>query len=142
MPSNFRLKTMNAVHRGLMAASFGKAGNHVMGMPVLELTTMGRKSGHARSCMLTAPLVEGDTIMIVASRGGDDIHPAWYLNLVANPDVRVAWQGGEAKPYRATVADATERARVWPIITKGHSNYAGYQEKTDREIPVVLLKPA
>ena len=142
MPSNFALKTMNAVHRGVLAATFGKAGNKVNGMPVLELTTTGRKSGQPRACMLTSPLVEGDTIVVVASRGGDDIHPAWYHNLVANPDVTVAFQGSEPKPYRAVVASADERARMWPIITGKHRNYAGYQKKTDREIPLVLLTPA
>src|ERR1700761_7254875 len=116
MPSNFALKTMNAVHRGVLAATFGKVG-YDFGMPVLELTTTGRKSGQARSCMLTAPLVEGETIVVVASRGGDDVHPAWYLNLVDNPDVKVAWKGGEPKPFHATVANADERARMWPIIT-------------------------
>ena len=142
MPSNFALKTMNAVHRGLLTVSFGKAGYDVSGMPVLELTTTGRKSGQTRACMLTSPLIEGDTIVVVASRGGDDIHPAWYLNLVANPDVSVAWKGAPAKPYRAAVATAEERARMWPIITGKHRNYAGYQKKTDREIPLVLLTPA
>ena len=142
MPSNFALKTMNAVHRGLVTASFGKVGYDVNKMPVLELTTTGRKSGEARSCMLTSPLVEGDTIVVVASRGGDDIHPAWYLNLVANPDVTVAWKGGDPKPFHAHVATADERTRMWPIITGKHRNYAGYQKKTDREIPLVLLTPA
>ena len=141
MPSNFALKTMNTVHRGLLAVSFGKLG-YDFGMPVLELTTTGRKSGQPRSCMLTAPLVEGDTIVIVASRGGDDIHPAWYHNLVANPDVTVSWKGAPAKPMRARVATADERARMWPIITGKHKNYAGYQRKTEREIPLVLLTPA
>lgn len=142
MPSNFALKTMNAVHRGMLAASFGKLGYDVNKMPVLELTTTGRKSGQPRSCMLTAPLVEGDTIVVVASRGGDDIHPAWFHNLSANPEVQVAWKGNPAKPYRAQVATAEERARMWPIITAKHRNYAGYQKKTNREIPLVLLTPA
>ena len=142
MPSNFTLKTMNAVHRGVRTATLGKAGNSVGGMPVLELTTIGRKSGQPRACMLTSPLVEGDTIVVVASRGGDDIHPAWYHNLVANPDVSVAWRGGAAKPYRAAVADAAQRARMWPVIAGKYKNYAGYQRRTEREIPLVLLTPA
>lgn len=142
MPSNLVLKTMNAVHRGIVVASFGKAGYNVNRMPVLELTTTGRKSGQQRSCMLTSPLVEGDTIVVVASRGGDDIHPAWFHNITANGDVKVAWQGAAAKPMHARVATSDERARMWPIITKSHRNYAGYQEKTDREIPLVLLTPA
>ena len=142
MPSNFALKTMNTVHRGMLAASFGKLGYDINRMPVLELTTTGRKSGQSRSCMLTSPLIEGDTIVIVASRGGDDVHPAWYLNLVANPDVTVAWKGAPAKPMHARVATTDERARMWPIITGKHRNYAGYQRKTEREIPLVLLTPA
>ena len=142
MPSNLALKTMNAVHRGMLTASFGKLGYDVSNMPVLELTTTGRKTGQARSCMLTSPLVEGDTVVVVASRGGDDIHPAWFHNLTANPDVQVAFKGGPAKPFHARVATAEERARMWPIITSKHKNYAGYQKKTDREIPLVLLTPA
>jgi deazaflavin-dependent oxidoreductase (nitroreductase family) len=142
MPSNFALKTMNTVHRGMLAVTFGKFGYEFSRMPVLELTTIGRKSGQPRSCMLTAPLVEGDTIVVVASRGGDDINPAWFHNLTANPDVQVALKGAAAKPMHARVATADERARMWPIITKSHKNYAGYQKKTEREIPLVLLTPA
>ncbi|MBL8776288.1 MAG: nitroreductase family deazaflavin-dependent oxidoreductase [Acidimicrobiales bacterium] len=142
MPSDFALKAMNAVHRVVRTVTFGKVGNNLLGMPVLELTTKGRKSGQPRSVMLTAPVVEGDTVVIVASRGGDDTHPAWFLNLRDDPDVQVALEGGPAKPYRAEIADAETRARLWPKITADHDNYAGYQTKTDREIPVVLLHPA
>ena len=142
MPSDLALKTMNAVHRAVLTVSRGKLGWNASNMPVLELTTTGRKSGEPRPVMLTSPVQEGDTLVVVASRGGDDTHPAWFLNLRDHPEVQVA-QGGEAKrPYRATVADAEERARLWPLITADHDNYAGYQRKTDREIPVVLLRPA
>jgi deazaflavin-dependent oxidoreductase (nitroreductase family) len=110
-------------------------------MPVLELTTIGRKSGQPRSIMLTSPLQEGATIVVVASRGGDDHHPAWFLNLRDNPDVEVAWKGEPKKKMRAHVANAEERARLWPLVTADHKNYAGYQKKTDREIPLVLLEP-
>ena len=142
MPSDLALKTMNAVHRVVRTVTFGKVGNNLMGMPVVELITTGRKSGEPRAVMLTAPVVEGDTLVIVASRGGDDTHPAWFLNLRDDPDVQVALEGGPAKPYRAEIADAETRARLWPKITADHDNYAGYQTKTDREIPVVLLHPA
>jgi deazaflavin-dependent oxidoreductase (nitroreductase family) len=141
MPSDFALKSMNAIHRGLLAVTFGKVGWKAGGMPVLELTTTGRKSGQARSCMLTSPLQVGDTYVIVASRGGDDHHPAWYLNLEANPDVQVA-VGGKAKQRRhARIATADERTEMWPQITALYRNYAGYQSKTTREIPLVLLEP-
>lgn len=141
MPSNLVLKSMNAIHRTVLALSFGKLGWDAGGMPVLELTTTGRKSGEARSVMLTSPVQEGDTLVIVASRGGDDIHPAWYLNLTANPQVTVKWKGAPTRPYTARTATADERAALWGAITARYKNYADYQSKTEREIPLVLLTP-
>jgi len=140
MSSDFAMKTMNAIHRGLLKISGGKAGWRVSDMPVLELTTIGRKSGQPRSVMLTSPIQEGSTLVVVASRGGDDNHPAWFLNLRANPQVEVAYQGKPARPMRARVADADERGRLWPLVVADHKNYAGYQTKTKREIPLVLLE--
>ncbi len=142
MPSDLALKAMNTVHRGILALSFGKLGWRAGSMPVLELTTTGRRSGEPRKVMLTSPVQEGDALVIVASRGGDDTHPAWFLNLRDDPEVQVAVEGGAPRPYRAEVVDAEERARLWPLITADHRNYAGYQSKTDREIPVVVLRPA
>lgn len=141
MPSDFVLKTMNTVHRTLLAATFGKVGWSAAGMPVLELTTTGRKSGKPRSCMLTSPLQVGDVHVIVASRGGDDHHPAWFLNLRAHPEVQVSIGGGPTQARRARVATAEERAEMWPRITDKYRNYAGYQARTSREIPLVLLEP-
>jgi len=77
----------------------------------------------------------------VASRGGDDHHPAWYLNLRDQPQVTVSLGGEPAKRMRAEIADPAERARLWPIITAGHRNYANYRRKTKREIPLVFLRP-
>jgi len=142
MPSDNALKTMNFLHRVIVKVSFGKLGWRAMGMDALELTTIGRKSGQRRAVMLTSPLQEDDTIVIVASRGGDDHHPAWFLNLQANPDVQVSLKGGPTQSMKAHVADADERARLWPKVTTDHKNYAEYQTKTDREIPLVLLTPA
>ncbi|MFZ4721044.1 MAG: nitroreductase/quinone reductase family protein [Ilumatobacteraceae bacterium] len=141
MPSDIVLKGMNLVHRGLLAVSFGKLGWDAGGMAVLELTTTGRTSGQPRAVMLTSPLQEGDTIVVVASRGGDDHHPAWYLNLVANPEVQVVWKGAPKVTMTARTATVDERARLWPVIADRHTNYAGYQTKTEREIPLVLLTP-
>jgi deazaflavin-dependent oxidoreductase (nitroreductase family) len=87
MPHDLALKAMNGVHRMLVRATGGRVGWEFGGMPALELTTIGRKSGQKRSVMLTVPLVEGETYVVVASRGGDDIHPAWLHNVRANPDV-------------------------------------------------------
>ena len=141
MPSDFSLKTMNTVHRGLLKISAGRLGWRIGKMPVVELTTTGRKSGLPRSVMLTSPLQEGMTIVVVASRGGDDQHPAWFLNLRDNPEVEVSMNGESKRPMRARPATPEERARMWPKIAAEYKNYAGYQTKTDREIPLVLLEP-
>jgi deazaflavin-dependent oxidoreductase (nitroreductase family) len=90
--------------------------------------------------MLTSPVQEGIYHRVVASRGGDDRHPAWFLNLRDNPDVKVTTRK-VTTPMQARVADADERARLWPLVVADHKNYAGYQTKTDREIPLVLLEP-
>ena len=133
---------MNAGHRALMKVSFGKLGWKMGPMPVLELTTVGRKSGQPRSVMLTSPIQRGDEVVIVASKGGEDTHPAWYLTLVDQPRVQVALGGAPAAPYDARVATPEERAEMWPTITSTYKGYAGYQRKTDREIPLVVLTPA
>jgi len=141
MPSDFSLKAMNRVHRVLLGASGGRLGWRFSGMPVLELTTTGRKTGQPRTTMLTSPYQEDTTIVIVASRGGDDTNPAWFLNLRDDPEVTVKLGPKPPVSMTAQIADADERARIWPIISVKHSNYAGYQRKTEREIPLVLLRP-
>jgi deazaflavin-dependent oxidoreductase (nitroreductase family) len=110
-------------------------------MPVIELTTTGRRSGQPRATMLTSPYQEGSTIVIVASRGGDDHHPAWYLNLKDHPEVTVSVGGKPPQRMQAEIANPEDRARLWPLITADHTNYGGYQRKTKREIPLVLLRP-
>jgi deazaflavin-dependent oxidoreductase (nitroreductase family) len=142
VPSRLTLVTMNAVHRALIALTRGRAGWTYAGMPVVELTTTGRRTGEARRSMLTSPVTLDGDLVVVASRGGDDRHPAWFLNLEANPDVLVARDGGPAVPMRARVLTSTERAGLWPQITRTYRGYAQYQEKTTREIPLVVLRPA
>jgi deazaflavin-dependent oxidoreductase (nitroreductase family) len=141
MPSRFTLKSMNAIHKTLLAVSFGRIGWNAGNMPVLKLTTVGRKSGAKREVMLTSPLQIGDTWVIVASKGGDDDHPAWYLNLLAEPRVEVDIRGTRSV-RTARVANADERASMWPKITATYTGYAGYQNRTSREIPLILLEPA
>jgi deazaflavin-dependent oxidoreductase (nitroreductase family) len=142
VPSDLVLKTMNNVHRTILKVSGGRIGWTAGDMPVLELTTTGRKSGQPRSVMLTSPLQEDDTMVIVASRGGDDQHPAWFLNLRDHPEVTVKLKDGPPRTMMATAASEDERDRMWPIIAGKYKNYAGYQTKTDRQIPLVLLTPA
>lgn len=141
MPSDAMLKAMNTIHRGLLKISGGRVGWTGAKMPVLELTTVGRKSGAKRSVMLTSPYQDGDTWVIVASKGGEDTHPAWFLNLRDTPEVEVVWQGDPKKAMVARVLSSEERAEIWPKITEKYSNYGGYQEKTEREIPLVSLEP-
>lgn len=141
MPSDLAFKAMNAIHRSILRLTGGRAGWTASDMPVLELTTTGRKTGRPRSVMLTSPVQEGTTLVVVASRGGDDNPPAWFLNLQDNPDVAVRLQGSLTRPMRARVANADERTRLWPLVIADHKNYADYQARTTREIALVLLEP-
>ena len=132
---------MNTIHRGIIALTGNKVGWKAGGMPVLKLTTTGRRSGEPRTVMLTSPLQEGDTWVIVASRGGDDDHPAWFLNLRDHPSVTIETGPGIRSQAKARIADADERARMWPKITAVYENYAAYQRRTQREIPLVVIEP-
>jgi deazaflavin-dependent oxidoreductase (nitroreductase family) len=134
-------KTLNAMHRTVAGLTAGHLGWRAGSMPVVELTTTGRKSGKPRSVMLTSPVQEGETWVIVASRGGDDNHPAWLLNLRDHPDVEARLQGKPKQRMHARIATPEERARLWPQVTATYKGYAGYQRKTAREIPLVLLEP-
>lgn len=114
-------------------------GTYLHGIPVLLLTVVGRKSGRRITVPLTY-VTDGDRAVVAASRTGMDQHPAWYLNLVANPDVEVQ-TGGDTRPMRATTADDTERAMLWPKLVAANPDYGTYQERTKRKIPVVVLSP-
>jgi deazaflavin-dependent oxidoreductase (nitroreductase family) len=107
-------------------------------VPTLLLTTTGRKSGRE----LTLPLIfgtSGPDYVVVASKGGAPEHPAWYLNLEANPTVKVQVKADKFTA-RAYTANAQERAALWPRMVEIYGPYADYQKKTDRQIPVVVLK--
>ena len=140
-PKDVAARVVNELHRGVLRLSGGRVGGDVMGMPVVELTTIGRKSGHRRSTMLTSPVQLGDSVVLVASYGGDDRHPSWYRNLLANPDVEITMRGTSRK-MTARTATPAERKTLWPQVTARYGGYAGYQERTDREIPLVVLDPA
>lgn len=107
-------------------------------IPTLLLTTTGRKSGRE----LTLPLIFGrsaEDYVVVASKGGAPEHPSWYLNLEANPDVKLQVKA-EKFNARAHTADAQERAALWPKMVEIYGPYADYQKKTGRQIPVVVLR--
>jgi deazaflavin-dependent oxidoreductase (nitroreductase family) len=132
------IKAMSSMHEFWYRASNGTIGGRVRGVPVLLLTTTGRKSGRKR----TTPLMylrDGDDYMIVASFGGHDKHPAWYLNLRSEPQVEVQ-AGRERFATRAEVLGEEERARVWPRLVEMYADYDAYQKGTERRIPVVRLR--
>ena len=120
--------------------SGGRLGKSVKGAPVLLLDHVGRKSGQVR----TAPLLylrDGENIVIVASRGGSDATPAWWLNLQAQPATTVQI-GRERRPVVPRVATTDEKSRLWPKLVEMYPDYAVYQTRTERQIPVIILEPA
>jgi deazaflavin-dependent oxidoreductase (nitroreductase family) len=139
-PKDALFKVGTRLHRALFRASKGRVFGKAFGMPVVELVTTGRRSGKERSTMLAVPVVDGDRLVLVASFGGDDRHPAWYLNLQANPEVH-ATIAGSTRAMIACTATEEERAELWPRITEVFEGYARYQERTRGPIPVVILEP-
>lgn len=133
-------KGMNLGHRAIRAASGGRLLSTAFGMPALELHTIGRKTGKERTVMLTTPVHDDERIVLVASKGGDDRHPDWYRNLVANPDVEITLDG-RRRPMRARTATPEEKAELWPQVVAAYKGYAGYQRRTERDIPLVICEP-
>lgn len=130
---------VTAVHRTVFKLSRGRLTGGIYGMPVLELVTTGAKSGQRRSVMLTSPLRQKGSLVVVASKGGDPRSPAWYHNLVAHPEVEVTL-GDRTATMHARVLDSQEREALWPKVVDAYKGYGGYQEKTAREIPLVVLE--
>jgi deazaflavin-dependent oxidoreductase (nitroreductase family) len=127
-------------HAALYRLSRGRLGGKSMGAPVLLLDNVGRKSGKRR----TTPLIcteDGENLVVIASKGGIEKHPAWYHNLRANPETIVNWRG-EKRRVRAHEAEGAERERLWAKMVEVYRPYASYQRRTERRIPVVVLEPA
>ena len=118
--------------------SDGEQGHLWRGVPTLLLTTKGRKSGELRRTALIYGEHDG-AYLLVASQGGADKHPAWYLNLEANPEVYVQ-VGADKFTARARTAEAEEKPELWAAMTKIWPPYDEYQAKTQRQIPVVVLE--
>ncbi|PWU46145.1 nitroreductase family deazaflavin-dependent oxidoreductase [Micromonospora sp. S4605] len=116
----------------------GADGGKYHGYDALLLTTRGRRSGTLRRTALIYGR-DGDRYLLVASNGGAARHPNWYLNLCADPEVRVQ-VGAEKFAARARTATGEERDRLWQVMTKVFPTYARYQQQTDREIPVVVVE--
>jgi deazaflavin-dependent oxidoreductase (nitroreductase family) len=116
----------------------GAEGHDWQGTTVLILTTTGRRSGESRSTPLIYGERDGDHV-VVASKGGAEEHPSWYLNLSEQPEVSVQVRGDRFKA-RARTATAEEKPELWRMMTDRWPAYAEYQRKTGREIPVVVLE--
>jgi len=136
------LRRFMGVHTFLYRASGGRLGHDIPGVggKMLLLDHVGAKSGTKR----TSPLLyfaDGDDVVVIASKGGFPKHPAWYHNLMANPDTEVQ-VGRERRLVHARVASPEERERLWPIAVKLYHGYADYQARSKgREIPLVVLEP-
>jgi deazaflavin-dependent oxidoreductase (nitroreductase family) len=131
-------KVTGAIHAALYRLTGGRLGGRMKQAPVLLLTVEGRKSGKRR----TTPLLysrDGDNVVVIASKGGDPKHPAWYLNLRdAEAEILI---GRERRRVRARDAEGEERERLWRQMVELWPDYAEYQKKTTRQIPVVVLEP-
>lgn len=126
------------LHRSLYEKSDGRVMARLAGIDMLLLTTTGRKSGEPRTIPL-ACFVDGNDLVIVGSNNGQDRPPAWWLNLQAKPEARVRF-GREVFTARAERAVDAEHERLWPWLKQQNPQYARYESRTDREIPVVVLK--
>jgi deazaflavin-dependent oxidoreductase (nitroreductase family) len=128
------------LHRFVYRVSGGRLFSTSGGkMPVLLLTTTGRKSGQPRTWPLNY-LRDGDDLVLVASNCGRDYHAAWYLNLLARPQAS-AQVGRKRIAVMARVGSPEEKTRLWPVLTKLEPLYVGYEKRTTREIPLVFLTP-
>lgn len=134
----FRLGT--AMHQVLLRATGGRLLGRAGGMPVVLLSTTGRRTGARRTTVLTSPVQDGDCVVLVASYGGDDHHPAWFLNLREHPDVELTMHG-RSRAMRARIASHEERAALWRRAVARYQGYERYQQRTARDIPVVVLEP-
>lgn len=131
------------LHQRLYTASRGKLFNRGRGMPMVKLTTVGRRTGQPRTIMATTPLQMGESLVLIASFGGDDREPQWCQNIRVNGDVEVTVEG-RTRRMTARVASAEERAELWPKVVANPTAafYDDYQKKTERQIPIVIFDPA
>jgi F420H(2)-dependent quinone reductase len=129
-----------SLHAVLYKSSRGRIGGTLSGAPIVLVDSVGRKSGKRRTHPLICRELDGK-IVIVASKGGIDRHPAWYLNLLANPDTEINWKGRHRR-VRAREAEGEERERLWNQMVEVYRPYAHYQSRTERRIPVIVLEPS
>ena len=133
------IRGSSKTHLVIQRVSSGRLLGTLAGMPVLLLTTTGRRSGKPRTTPLTF-FRDGNDLVVIASNGGSDRAPDWWLNLQHNPRALVDI-GQDELAVTAHAAPAEQRERLWIEITARYAGYARYQKRTARRIPVVLLTP-
>jgi deazaflavin-dependent oxidoreductase (nitroreductase family) len=121
--------------------SAGRIGRRAFGMEMIELVTVGRRSGRPHTTMLSVPVIEGDALVLVASKGGDDRDPDWFKNLVATPRIEVTWRG-ERHAMLARLATLDESVRLWPKVVATYPSYDSYRRRAARVIPLVICTPS
>ncbi|MGI8910595.1 MAG: nitroreductase family deazaflavin-dependent oxidoreductase, partial [Rubrobacteraceae bacterium] len=131
-------KWATKLHAAVYRATGGKIGGRMVSSPVLLLITTGRRTGEQRTTPLLY-LQDGDGYAIVASNGGTSGHPAWWLNLEADPEAKIEI-GGKKIRVRSSEAMGEERRRLWERLVGMYPAYEDYQRRTDRTIPVVCLR--
>ena len=138
---SFFIKAMSAANTWMYRLTGGwLGGTFLRGAPICLVTVTGRKSGRAFTIPLLY-LADGADVVIVASKGGMSKHPVWYLNLEANPRCEVE-QGRTRRTMIARRVGKDEKAALWPRLCAMYPDYADYQRRTTRDIPVVRLSPA
>ncbi len=133
------IKTWSAVHEYWYRLTGGVLGGSIMGRRHLLLATTGRKTGVRRTTPLMY-LEDGENLVVIASNGGNPQHPNWWLNLQKNPQAEVQLRS-EKRRVKAEEATGEERERLWRAVVEVYSGYEGYQKSTERQIPVVVLRP-
>jgi F420H(2)-dependent quinone reductase len=137
--ANLGFRILGMLHRRVYRLTGGRIGGRIVGMPVLLLTTTGRKSGRPRTQPLTYTRA-GRGYAVIASKGGAAHHPFWYRNLQTDPRAEVT-VGRETYEVRARTTEGEERDRLWRKLADVYSGYDRYAAKTSRRIPVVVLEP-
>ncbi|MFQ5948911.1 MAG: nitroreductase family deazaflavin-dependent oxidoreductase [Acidimicrobiia bacterium] len=133
------LKTLSRLHTALYRLTRGLVGRRLVDNDMLLLVTTGRFTGRRHTVPLLY-LTEGEALIVIASYGGRDRHPDWWLNLERKPEAEVQVDGKRLS-IRAQRATSEEKERLWPRVIDAYHAYADYQARTERDIPVVLLHP-
>ena len=133
------VRRLSSVHRAVFKLTRGRVGGRLVDNDMLLLTTVGARTGRDHTVPLLY-LVDGDSFVVIASYGGRDDHPQWYMNLMATPLASVQ-MGSKSIEVEARTASGEERSRLWRDVVRAYDQYQAYQSRTDRKIPVLILEP-